>query len=113
MNQEILQLIFNAFVQALVLLVVTLLPALFGLLGGWLVKLIKQSQTTLDDRLAAMAVAWAEDKLGAGKGGEKLEIAIEKLSELSGGRIKYEQAELLIRSAYQSLMGSLAPLKNA
>lgn len=93
-------------------ILVTVLAALAAILGKWVVGLIKKSQSQLDDKIAAWCVAWAEDKFGSGKGEEKLEEACDKIQELTKGRIKHEQAEVLIRAAYQALYGELKNLKN-
>ena len=93
-------------------ILVTVLAALGAIIGKWIFGLIKKSQSQLDDKIAAWCVAWAEDKFGAGKGGEKLEEACDKIEELTKGRIKHEQAEVLIRAAYQGLYGELKNLKN-
>lgn len=82
--------------------------------GTLTTKKIKESDSRLDDRLAALAVAWVEDKFGpdTGTGREKREAAIDWLVEKSKGRLGYEDAEKLVRAAYQGLFGSLDPLKN-
>lgn len=97
-----------------------LIPVITGALG-WLaiqigklvVAAVKKSESQLDDKIAAWCVAWAEDKLGSGKGEEKLDEACDKIEELTKGRIKHDQAEVLIRAAYQGLYGELKQLKNA
>lgn len=101
--------------QLLIAIVTVVAPVLATLLGNLILKGVKNSQTKIDDRLAGLAVAWAEDNLGSdtGKGKEKLDMAIEKLFELGKGKISRSQAELLVRAAYQNLMGGLSPLKNA
>lgn len=83
-------------------------------IGKLIVSAVKKSETQLDDKIAAWAVAWAEDKIvKSGKGDEKLEEACAKIEELTKGRIKGEQAEVLARAAYQALYGELKQLKNA
>jgi len=101
----------NLWIEIVVAIIVTLVPVIIGLLGTLLVQAIKNSKTQVDDRLAAIAVAWAEDYFGKGKGMLKLKEAGEKLSSLSKGRINPEQAEIHVRAAYQKLMGALSPLK--
>lgn len=115
LNNAVTQQVIAAAVPVLMPVLVAVITWVVALFGKWVVKMIQQSESKLDDRLAAMAVAWAEDqyKPDTGKGVEKLQAACDKLQDLTGGRIKSEQAETLIRAAYQSLMGSLAPLKNA
>lgn len=111
----------NALVQqAIAWAIPVLIPVIAGALG-WLavqigklvVAAVKKSETQLDDKIAAWCVAWAEDKLGAGKGEEKLAEACDKIEELTKGRIKDEQAEVLARAAFQGLYGELKNLKNA
>jgi hypothetical protein len=98
----------NIIAQVIVLLIVTLAPVLLGYLVRLLVQMIRNSQSQTDDRLAAIAVAWAEDQLGKN---QKLEGAAKKLSELSKGRIKYEDAKTLVAATYQNVLGELKPLK--
>jgi hypothetical protein len=82
-------------------------------IGKLIVAAVKKSQTQLDDKAAAWCVAWAEDKfIGSDKGHEKLNAACDKIEQLTGGRIKGEQAEVIIRAAYQGLYGELKKLKN-
>lgn len=84
----------------------------FTQIGKMIVTAVKKSETQLDDKIAAWAVAWAEDKLGSGKGDEKLQEACEKIEEWTKGKVKGEQAEKLARTAYQGLYGELKNLKN-
>lgn len=102
----------NIWVQILVSIITVLTPVLMGLLGMLIVKLIRTTPTQVDDRLAGIAVAWAEDFFGKGKGNEKLKAASQKLSELSKGRISEMEAETQVRAAYQRFMGELSGLKN-
>jgi pyruvoyl-dependent arginine decarboxylase (PvlArgDC) len=85
---------------------------LFTQIGKLIVTAVKKSETQLDDKIAAWAVAWAEDKLGSGKGEDKLQEACEKIEEWTKGKVKGEQAEKLARAAYQGLYGELKNLKN-
>lgn len=110
--QTILGQLGGVLLQAAIPVIVTIVVALMSLLGKFILNKIKESQTTLDDRLAAMAVAWAEDNIGGGKGDEKLSAACDKLEEMTKGRIKSDRAETIIRAAYQALYGQLKPLKN-
>ena len=98
----------NTVAQVIVLLIVTIVPILAGYIVRLLVQAIRNSQSQTDDRLAAIAVAWAEDQLGKG---EKLDGAAKKLSDLSKGRIKYEDAKVLIAATYQSAKKEWADLK--
>lgn len=109
---ELWQAVVDGLIQAAVPLVTSITVVLAGMIGAWIVKLIKGTQSQMDDRLAALAVAWAEDAIGSGKGQEKLERACWKLEELTKGRIKAADAEMLIRATYQRLFGTLKPLKN-
>jgi hypothetical protein len=102
----------NIWIAILVPVVTAVVPILAGLLGKLIVQLISNSKTQADDRLAAIAVAWAEDYFGKGKGSEKLGQAAQKLSELTKGAITGDQAETQVRAAYQKLMGELSGLKN-
>lgn len=95
--------------QVIVALLVTVVPLLTAYVVRLLVQYIRNSQSKTDDRLAAIAVAWAEDQLGKG---EKLEGAAKKLTELSKGRIKPEDAKTLVSATYQNVLGELAALKN-
>lgn len=96
--------------DSIVGIAVIVLPALAALLGKLLVNKIKESKTQVDDRLAAIAVAWAEDQVEK-NGSEKLDAAARKLSELSKGRISYENAKTLSAAMYQRLKGELHALK--
>ena len=98
----------NLFAQVIAILVMTLTPILAGYLVRLLVQYIRNSQSQTDDRLAAIAVAWAEDQLGKA---EKLDGAAQKLSDLSKGRIKFQDAKVLVAATYQNVLGELAPLK--
>ena len=102
----------KALMDALVALIAAVVPILATLAGNLIMKKIKATQTQADDRLAAVAVSWAEDKIGSGQGALKLNNAVVKLIELSKGRINRENAEVLVRTAYQNLFGALKPLKN-
>jgi hypothetical protein len=102
----------NIWIAILVPVVTAVVPILAGLLGKLIVQLISNSKTQADDRLAAIAVAYAEDFFGSGKGNEKLAGAAQKLSELTKGAITGDQAETQVRAAYQKLMGELSGLKN-
>jgi Tfp pilus assembly protein PilV len=101
----------NLWIELAVTVIVNLVPIVIGLLGLLIVQAIKNSKTQSDDRLAAIAVSWAEDFYGAGSGNKKLKAASDKLSELTKGKVSPEQAEIHVRAAYQKLMGALAPLK--
>lgn len=101
----------------------TALPIIWGgvvMLVGWvcsqigrlITQAIKNSKNTADDRLAAIAVAWIEDKMGAGKGEQKLRAAAERIVQLSKNKLTFVQAEELARAAYQSTYGELKNLKN-
>jgi hypothetical protein len=109
---EIWHAFLNGLIQASVPMITMIAVAVAGILGQWILKMIKNTQTQMDDRLAALAVAWAEDFMGGGKGEEKLDMACQKLEELTGGRIKAADAETIIRATYQRLFGVLKPLKN-
>ena len=98
--------------QSVIAVLLVVIPYLGTLAGALLNNWIKGTKTTLDDRLAGLAVKWAEDSIGKGKGEFKLHQATSKLVDLSGGRIEKSQAELLVRSAYQNIYGQLSPLKN-
>ena len=102
--------------QALIATAITAVTAflvpILRKLGQLISAKIKQSETPVDDYLAGLAVKWAEDKLGDGKGSQKLNEAITKLIELSQGKIERTQAEALVRSSYQALYGELSQLKN-
>lgn len=105
----------GALLTAAVPVLVTVLAAVAALVGKWVVGMIKKSDSQLDDKIAAWCVAWAEDKFSLEKGGngeEKLAEACEKIEELTKGRVKGEQAQVLIRAAYQGLYGELKQLKN-
>ncbi len=77
-----------------------------------LVQWIRNSQGNTDDRLAGIAVAFIEDQLDGAGGQVKLEAAAKKLSDLTKGRLKYEDAKVLVAATYQKVLGELAPLKN-
>ena len=110
----------NALVQqAITWLIPIVLPFI---LGGivWLLKKgidllgakVKESETKIDDYLLGMAVKFAEDKIGPGKGEEKLAEACDYIQEVTKGRIKSEVIEPLIRAKYIEIFGALKPLKN-
>lgn len=103
-----LEIVIGAAVAALTALIVPVMRKL----GELLSSKIKESETPVDDYLAGLAVKWAEDKMGDGNGGKKLESAVAKLVELSKGKIKKEQADVLVRGAYQTLFGEIQNLKN-
>lgn len=96
--------------QVIVGLLLVILPVLGGLAAKLITKKIKESDNKIDDRLAAIAVAWAEDRLGKG---EKLQGAAKKLLELTKGKISANDAETVIAATYQRIKGEIAPLKNA
>lgn len=98
--------------QVLTVLILSVVPALAILVGRLIVSAIQNSKNTADDRLASLAVAWAEDYFGEGKGKEKLDAATARVVGLSGGLITMDQADILVRGAYQGLMGELSKLKN-
>lgn len=100
-------------IPLLIPVIATVLGWLAVQLGKLIVLAVKKSETQWDDKIAAWCVAWAEDKLGKGKGDEKLAEACGKIEEITKGRVKGGQAEVLIRSAYQGLYGELKQLKNA
>jgi len=102
----------GALLVSLTPVLITVVTAAAALAGKWIVGQIKKSETQADDKLAAWCVAWAEDKLGSGKGEEKLQAACDKIESLTKGKVKGEQAEMLIRAAYQGLYGELKQLKN-
>jgi len=111
----------NALVQQAITWAIPVLLPVLATAVGWLaiqlgkliVAVVKKSETQLDDKIAAWCVAWAEDKItGTDKGEEKLDEACEKIEELTKGRVKGGQAEVLIRAAYQGLYGELKQLKN-
>lgn len=93
------------------------------ILGGivWLIKKgidllgakVKESQTKVDDYLLGIAVKFAEDKLGPGKGEDKLDEACCYIEEVTKGRIKADKIEPLVRAKYQEIFGALSKLKNA
>jgi hypothetical protein len=87
-------------------------PIILGLLAKLLVKYIQSTPNQTDDRLAGMAVSAAEDFFGKGQGNEKLNYAINLVKKLSKGHLKDEEAEALVRSAYQHMMGELSKVKN-
>jgi hypothetical protein len=94
--------------QVIVMLIVTVIPVVAAYIVRLLVQHIRNSQSQTDDRLAAIAVAWAEDQLNKG---DKLDGAARKLVDLSKGRIKFDDARTLVAATYQNVLGELAPLK--
>lgn len=111
----------NALVQqALMWAIPIVLPFI---LGGivWLLKKgidllgakVKESETKVDDYLLGVAVKFAEDKFGPGKGEEKLAEACDYIEEVTKGRLKSETIEPMLRAKYQEIFGALKPLKNA
>lgn len=111
----------NALVQqAITWLIPIVLPFI---LGGivWLLKKgidllaakVKESDTKIDDYLLGVAVKFAEDKLGPGKGEEKLHEACDYIEEVTKGRLKSDVIEPLVRAKYQEIFGALSKLKNA
>lgn len=107
-NLNINEVLANTIVGLLVIIV----PALAALLVKLLVNYIKKSNTQVDDRLAAIAVAWVEDQMSDRKGEEKLEGAAKKLVELSKGKITIEQARILAAATFQKMKAELNELKN-
>lgn len=105
---DINQVLANSIVGILVIVV----PALAALLVKLLVNQIKKSNTQVDDRLAAIAVAWVEDQMADQKGEAKLDAAAKKLSELSKGKISPEQARVLAAATFQKMKTELNVLKN-
>ncbi len=99
-------------IEILTVIAIATLPVIGAFVGKWIVKLIKESDTKVDDYLAGIAVKWAEDAFKGEEGEKKLHIAIKHLETLMKGKITPMQADTLIRSAYQSLYGELKKLKN-
>lgn len=92
------------------------------ILGGivWLLKKgidllgakVKESETKVDDYLLGVAVKFAEDKIGPGKGDEKLAEACEYIETVTEGRLKADVIEPMLRAKYVEIFGALKPLKN-
>jgi len=57
-------------------------------------------------------VKFAEDKIGPGKGDEKLAEACDYIEEVTKGRLKSEVIEPMVRAKYQEIFGALSGLKN-
>jgi len=118
--QEIMKQVVSQTIQVMIPVIVPVIVS--GVVAGlgWLGKQvftflankIRESNTKLDDYLAGLAVRWAEDKFGSGKGQEKLDAAKEWLIKSSKSKISDEQAEALVRAAYQSVFGNIGRLKN-
>lgn len=94
-------------VKALVDLGLILIPIVLGLVGKVLLNLWEKQTGGKYDRLAAIAVHWAEDQ--AEKGG-KLDAASQKMVELSGGKLKLDDAKVLVAATYSALTKALDPL---
>ena len=106
--------------QILMASVPIVLPFILGAIA-WLIvqgvklvgKKIKESDTKVDDYLLGIAVKFAEDKIGPGKGDEKLAAACGYLESVTKGRLKAAVTEPLVRAKYQEIFGELSKLKNA
>lgn len=114
---EILKQVIEQSIPYVVPTLVTVITGALAWLGKNLFTLvskkIKESDTKLDDYLAGVAVKWAEDKFSGEKGEAKLLEAKEKLIELSKNNLTDEQADALVRAAFQSISGNMSQLKNA
>jgi len=88
-----------------------MLPIIGALAGKLLHRWIAASNTQMDDRAAAVIVAWVEDQYKGGKGEIKRDAATKKLVEWSKGRLKKEDAEGLVRAAFQAGSNAGGPLK--
>ena len=88
-----------------------MLPIIGALAGKLLHRWIAASNTQMDDRAAAVIVAWVEDRYKGGKGDVKRARATEQLVKWSKGRLKEEDAEGLVRAAFQAASNVGGPLK--
>ena len=101
--------VLNAVSEILRYALAVIIPAVGLLAGRLLLKLINKINNDTLRGLAIQAVLFAEDKLGpdTDTGKEKMRLAAEYLAEKT--KISYEQAEALVRSAYQNVFAPFQP----
>lgn len=86
---------------------IAIVPIILGLVTKLLANVLKSQKNKQILSLASIAIHWAEDQVEKGK---KLDAAAQKLVDLSKGKIKLEDAKILIAASYAQITGALEPI---
>ena len=103
--EAIQELLKGIFYEILIYAMTAIIPIVGIIIGRLLLHITKQIDNDTFRRLAQEAVLFAEDKIGpdTGFGQAKLAVAVDFL--VSKTKLTPEQAEQLVRAAYQNIFG--------